>query len=414
MATWHHGTAPAVRTPAPRRRRSRVAGLLATAAAALVVAMPLVPAAAAHGEARSERDAVAAAVDRIEERVNRAERELQRMTLEAEAASDAVLKTRAELQRARGEAEETAEALAAAEAATAQMQEDVASLGREAYMGEDGYGDVAVLLDADGPEELLQRAATMELLGDDRARALEELERLEIQQARADHAAREAVAERDAAAASAADAEARIEARLAEAQKAFDAMTAEKAQLDWQLRRAEIRLLELENRPDPKQAWQVEQAAERAAEVAVSAVRTTGGAVPPTSGTVTSCYGARWGTMHLGVDIAAPIGTPIHAPEDGVVLDAGPASGFGLAVYVQHGDGTITLYGHVNQFFVSPGQTVTAGQQIAEVGNRGQSTGPHLHFEVHTGGLYANRSDPMPWLAARGIALGGLLTGAGG
>jgi murein DD-endopeptidase MepM/ murein hydrolase activator NlpD len=61
----------------------------------------------------------------------------------------------------------------------------------------------------------------------------------------------------------------------------------------------------------------------------------------------------------------------------------------------------------VNQFFVTAGQAVSAGQQIAEVGNRGQSTGPHLHFEVHTGGLYANRSDPAPWLAAHGISLGG-------
>ena len=89
------------------------------------------------------------------------------------------------------------------------------------------------------------------------------------------------------------------------------------------------------------------------------------------------------------------------------MLQAGPASGFGLAVAVQHGDGTITLYGHVNQFFVSPGQVVSAGQRIAEVGNRGQSTGPHLHFEVHTGGLYVNRTNPASWLAKHGIRLGG-------
>ena len=83
---------------------------------------------------------------------------------------------------------------------------------------------------------------------------------------------------------------------------------------------------------------------------------------------------------------------------------AGPASGFGLAVAVQHGDGTITLYGHVNQFFVTPGQVVVAGQQIAEVGNRGQSTGPHLHFEVHPGGaMYGGQVDPVPWMRARGV-----------
>jgi murein DD-endopeptidase MepM/ murein hydrolase activator NlpD len=127
----------------------------------------------------------------------------------------------------------------------------------------------------------------------------------------------------------------------------------------------------------------------------------------PTAGRVTSCYGPRWGTMHQGVDIAAPIGTPIHVPQDGVVLQAGPASGFGQAVYVQHGDGQITLYGHVNQFFVSAGQVVRAGDHIADVGNKGQSTGPHLHFEVHQGGLYASRVNPMPWLQAHGISLGG-------
>ena len=78
-----------------------------------------------------------------------------------------------------------------------------------------------------------------------------------------------------------------------------------------------------------------------------------------------------------------------------------------MAVYVQHPDGSITVYGHINDYFVRAGQQVQAGQQIAEVGNTGQSTGPHLHFEVHTGGLYQNRVDPVPWLAARGVSVGG-------
>jgi murein DD-endopeptidase MepM/ murein hydrolase activator NlpD len=240
----------------------------------------------------------------------------------------------------------------------------------------------------------------MELLGDQRTELLQELEDVEAREARADRAARTAVAERDALAATAAQAAAAADAQLAAAQGTFDAVAAERTALEAQLREAEIRLLTVQGAKNPAGAL----AAQQGAGPTVSAA---GGAVAPTTGRVTSCYGPRFGTLHAGIDIAAPIGTPIFAPEGGVVVQAGPASGFGLAVALQHPDGTITLYGHVNQFFVSVGQTVTTGQQIAEVGNRGQSTGPHLHFEVHTGGLYVNRVNPVPWLTARGISLGG-------
>ncbi len=98
----------------------------------------------------------------------------------------------------------------------------------------------------------------------------------------------------------------------------------------------------------------------------------------------TSGFGARCGPAHQGLDIAAPIGTPIRAPLAGTVIDSGPASGFGLWVRVRHADGTITTYGHINRSFVRVGQQVAAGEVIAEVGNRGQSTGPHLHIEVTT------------------------------
>ncbi|OZD66489.1 hypothetical protein CH272_06960 [Rhodococcus sp. 05-340-1] len=127
------------------------------------------------------------------------------------------------------------------------------------------------------------------------------------------------------------------------------------------------------------------------------------GTVQPVAGVLTSNFGSRWGTQHSGLDIAAPIGTPIHAAADGTVSDAGPASGFGLWVKVRHDDGTETVYGHVNDFSVQPGQRVSAGEQIATVGNRGQSTGPHLHFEVHDpSGV---KVDPAQWLATRGVAV---------
>lgn len=124
----------------------------------------------------------------------------------------------------------------------------------------------------------------------------------------------------------------------------------------------------------------------------------------PTKGTFTSGFGARWGTSHLGIDLAAPIGTPIVAASDGTVIEAGPASGFGLWVKVQLSDGTVHVYGHMNSFSVREGQKVKCGEEIAEVGNRGQSTGPHLHFEVWQNGT--KKIDPRPWLASRGVNVG--------
>lgn len=126
--------------------------------------------------------------------------------------------------------------------------------------------------------------------------------------------------------------------------------------------------------------------------------------VAPTTGIFTSSFGYRWGSLHAGIDIANSIGTPILAASDGVVIEAGPAAGYGALVKVRHSDGTVTLYGHVNTWTVSVGERVMAGDQIATMGNRGFSTGPHCHFEVLLNGT--SRVDPLPWLAQRGINIG--------
>ncbi|MFD3505931.1 M23 family metallopeptidase [Nocardia sp. NPDC058666] len=122
------------------------------------------------------------------------------------------------------------------------------------------------------------------------------------------------------------------------------------------------------------------------------------------AGNYTSGFGARWGVQHLGIDVAGPIGTPIYAVADGTIVEAGPASGFGMWVRVLHDDGTITIYGHIDTATVSEGERVMAGDQIATMGNRGFSTGPHVHFEVWLNGT--DKIDPVPWLATRGISLG--------
>ncbi|WP_016881529.1 M23 family metallopeptidase [Rhodococcus sp. DK17] len=126
--------------------------------------------------------------------------------------------------------------------------------------------------------------------------------------------------------------------------------------------------------------------------------------VAPSAGTVTATMGD--GRGHEGIDIANTLGAPIVAVADGEVIDAGPAQGFGLWVRIRHDDGTITTYGHNNDNLVEVGERVKAGQQIATVGNRGNSTGPHLHFEIEDPD--GEIVDPVKWLAKRGASIIGL------
>ena len=129
------------------------------------------------------------------------------------------------------------------------------------------------------------------------------------------------------------------------------------------------------------------------------------GWVRPAEGRFSSPFGMRWGVMHQGIDIAAPEGTPIYAASAGTVIAAGPASGFGLWVVIDHGDGIVTVYGHMRTMFVSVGDTVPANHVIAEVSDNGQSTGPHLHFEVKDGGINGEKIDPIPFLEERGVTI---------
>ena len=107
----------------------------------------------------------------------------------------------------------------------------------------------------------------------------------------------------------------------------------------------------------------------------------------PATGTLTSRFGRRWGRMHKGIDIAGPVGTPIDAAADGTVIAAGwNAGGYGNLVEIRHSDGTTTRYGHNSRLSVSVGQIVRQGQQVAEMGSTGHSTGSHLHFEIRPSG----------------------------
>jgi murein DD-endopeptidase MepM/ murein hydrolase activator NlpD len=109
----------------------------------------------------------------------------------------------------------------------------------------------------------------------------------------------------------------------------------------------------------------------------------TAGMVWPAQGMLSSGFGWRWGRAHKGIDIAAPIGTPIVAAAAGRVSYAGwNDGGYGYVVEVDHEDGRMTRYAHNDRILVKDGQQVNQGQQISEMGTTGRSTGPHLHFEV--------------------------------
>jgi murein DD-endopeptidase MepM/ murein hydrolase activator NlpD len=416
--------------PAPVRRASRlVTGAVSAVLAAAVLvggsggvalADPVNPSDQELDDARAAQDAAAAEVGRIAGLVAAAESQLEQVQVQAEAAGTAYLAAEEARQVADAAAEQAARDLQVATEAVTAAQLRLADFSRDSYMNGSTLTSEMALLDVDGPSELVRKAAMLDYVADHQIDVLGALESAEQQQAAADATARAAAEEKATAQAAAEAAKAEADRQLAAQQAAVAQYAADKASLDQQLQAAQVHLLELQGARDAYQAWQQQKAAEEAAARAaeqraqaqaaadVTSDSSDQGYARPATGTTTSCFGARWGVTHFGVDIAAPIGTPIYAATSGVVQRAGAATGFGQAVYLLGNDGAVTVYGHVNRYFVSAGERVSAGEQIAEVGNRGQSTGPHLHFEVHPGGaMYSNQIDPVPWLRARGINIRG-------
>lgn len=121
----------------------------------------------------------------------------------------------------------------------------------------------------------------------------------------------------------------------------------------------------------------------------------SGQLVWPVSGPVTSGFGGRWGRLHGGIDIAVPVGTAVHAADTGTVRIAGWVGGYGNYICIQHTSSMSTCYGHNSRLMVNVGQSVRQGQVIAASGNTGNSTGPHVHFEVRINGTQV---DPMGYL----------------
>jgi murein DD-endopeptidase MepM/ murein hydrolase activator NlpD len=127
----------------------------------------------------------------------------------------------------------------------------------------------------------------------------------------------------------------------------------------------------------------------------------------PTQGWLSSAFSAmrvhpilHMARPHEGIDISAPMGSPIEAPAAGVVTDAGWETGYGNTITIDHGFGIVTKFAHASKLLVKNGQRVSRGQRIALVGNSGLATGPHLHYEVHVNGRPVN---PLKYVLPEGV-----------
>ncbi|MFE9043887.1 M23 family metallopeptidase [Streptomyces sp. NPDC012421] len=160
-------------------------------------------------------------------------------------------------------------------------------------------------------------------------------------------------------------------------------------------------------------AAQVKAAAKKAVAKPAAAKKAKGWVKPVTSYTLTASYnqgGSMWAHKHSGQDFAVPVGTPVKAAGAGTVVKAGPNGGgdgpaYGNAIVVKHANGTYSQYAHLSKIQVHLGQKVGAGQKIALSGNTGNSSGPHLHFEIRTTPNYGSAVNPAAFLRTHGVSI---------
>ncbi|MFB6616501.1 LysM peptidoglycan-binding domain-containing M23 family metallopeptidase [Streptomyces sp. NPDC056367] len=163
-------------------------------------------------------------------------------------------------------------------------------------------------------------------------------------------------------------------------------------------------------RTAPQAAEQAAPAQKESPAEAPAAKTSASGFVAPLASTgVSTQYkvaGSMWSSgYHTGVDFIASSGTTVRAVGAGTVVSAGWGGAYGNEVVIRHADGMYSQYGHLSSLSVSVGQSVTAGQTIGLSGSTGNSTGPHLHFEIRTGPSYGSDTDPLGYLRSKGVSI---------
>jgi murein DD-endopeptidase MepM/ murein hydrolase activator NlpD len=410
-----------------RLRRTAIGAALLALAVPLLTA-PAGPASAdARGDAKRRVSDAAAALEGSTAAVRRAAASLDAVAAQLPVAQQEVATARGELAGARARLAEATTQVRRAElrTAAAQRKVDEASakvaqgratvglLARRSYQ-QGPLGDMRQMIETGSPQDLMDRAAMLQQVFQGQNDALQSLSvsRLHLATATAGLAAQQKDLEQARQRAAAGEAKARaitVRAEQAAAQVTrlvalrksalADAQAAHSADLAayHQAQRASI-ALEARLRAIAKAR------AEAAARSHVSIARpSTARFLWPASGPLTSNFGWRMHPIfhemrfHAGIDIGAPYGAPVWAADDGTVVYAGYASGYGTLVLISHGtvngQDLTTGYAHMSQLAVSEGQHVGRGQQVGNVGNEGNSTGPHLHFEVRLDGTPVNPLD---------------------
>ncbi|MFE9922082.1 M23 family metallopeptidase [Streptomyces sp. NPDC005774] len=188
------------------------------------------------------------------------------------------------------------------------------------------------------------------------------------------------------------------------------------AQANAQAKAAEAKTVEAKKATEAKKTAEAKKAtevkkAEKAKKPAQPAKKKASWVDPVEQYTISATYaqaGGMWQSAHSGQDFAVPNGTKVMATHGGTVVKAGgngagDGPAYGNAVVINHGNGAYSQYAHLSQVNVQPGQVVKAGQKIALSGNTGNSSGPHLHFEIRTGANYGSAIDPVKFLRGKGV-----------
>ena len=371
-------------------RTSRRAGSLVTVV--LLIAMIAPAGATSDGEqARDERDALAADLDALTASEAELQAAVDALAADVEAQTAAVAAARQAAAVAESEVVQARADLVAKRLEIEALAAQLVAKAVDSFIHAPSSTVLDVIASGDLSEAARRQSFVDQIVGDedvilDQLRAAEE--DLALQQEAAQAAQERAELRRT-----------ETERRLADLAEAHEEQAAALAALNARRQEvlAEIEALEAAEaglRSSIEQGEQGTTSAERAP--SSSGATNGGGCIWATSGTVTSEYGARWGRLHAGIDIAAPTGTPIYAARAGTVLVAGRQGGYGIAVVIDHGGGMTTRYAHQSRLVTRQGRSVAQGELIGYVGSTGKSTGPHLHLETRYGGEPRNPRNCLP------------------